>query len=507
VSERRSLPRRIAAPSAPKPHRRRFLRGLGGLCLALPFLETLAPKRAHAATPSNRYVFMFGGMSIGSNDEGKIAPATEGPLAGALTRGLAPLGDFGVTDVVSLVSGLSIPVAETPPAAGRPYSFHSTSHQVISTGRRFDTANWGVLPDQTSDWLAAAKLAGDTLQANLVYRAQPAFYRGANPEGGTDGLISARYNGAGQLEPVPPITSPRVAFESLFSGFVPPDPAQADGAKRLLRMRQSVVDLVADDAAALKTRLSASDQLRMQRHFDELRSLETRLDELELPDIAACQMPTHPGEDPPIGNAIDPSSGGDYNENYTNSNGYSDEERRATILTDLIHMAFACDISRVSSLMLTHAQCFMNMYTLLNLPSDLHEISHGSIGGGTMAEMQDALADCAAWHVKHFARLVQKLRDTEDADGSSLLDRTALALAFEGGFGLDPEQDAQGSAHSSENMAVLIGGKAGGLNASGGRHLRATGRHPAEVINTAMQAVGVSTQLGEVSGSFDELMG
>ena len=119
----------------------------------------------------------------------------------------------------------------------------------------------------------------------------------------------------------------------------------------------------------------------------------------------------------------------------------------------------------------------------------------------------DAMADGIGWHVKHWGRLLQKLRDTEDLDGSSMIDSTAAILCFEGGWGYDPEQDAEGSAHSSENMGVLIGGKAGGLNASGGQHLRATGRHPAEVINTAMRAVGVSTPLGEVSGSFDELIG
>lgn len=482
-----------------KTTRRRMLRGLGGVCLALPFLEALAPKRAHAAGTPKRYVFMFGGLSIGSYGQDKMAPPSEGPLAGMLTRGLAPLGELGVTDVVSLVSGLRIPVGETPPAAGRPPSFHSTSHQVLSTGRRFDTANWGVLPDQTSDWLAAAKLAGDTLQPNLVYRAQPAFYRGSNPDGGTDGLISARYNGSGQLEAVPPITSPRVAYESLFSGFVPPDPESADAAKRLLRMRKSVVDLVAEDAGTLLPRLGKADQIRMQRHFDELRSLETRLDALELPESAICQLLPHPGEDPPIGDAIDPSGSGDYNDNYRNANGYSDEEKRATILVDLIHIAFACDISRVSSLMLTHAQCFMNMYTLLDLPSDLHEISHGSIGE-SQSDTQDAMADCAAWHVKHFARLVQKLRDTEDVDGASLLDNTALALAFEGGW------DTTNGPHSTEDMVMLVGGKAGGLHAAPGAHLRATGQHPAAVLNTLLQAVGVEETLGEVSERVDGLL-
>jgi len=100
---------------------------------------------------------------------------------------------------------------------------------------------------------------------------------------------------------------------------------------------------------------------------------------------------------------------------------------------------------------------------------------------------------------------MKKLRDTEDFDGTPVLDSTSMILCFEGGIGYDPEQDAQGSPHSTENMMVLIGGKAGGLHTSPGRHIRKDGEHPVKVINTAMRAVGAPDQLGEVSGSYDEL--
>lgn len=169
-------------------------------------------------------------------------------------------------------------------------------------------------------------------------------------------------------------------------------------------------------------------------------------------------------------------------------------------------MAFACDISRAASLQLTYSNCFMNMFPLVNLPSDLHEVSHGSIGA-SQADTQVALATCAAWHVKHFARLVQKLRDTEDVDGGSLLDNTAVVLGFEGGWGFDPQGNAGNSPHSTENMVLLVGGHAGGLNTSGGRHIVAQGVHPTAVLNTALQAVGVESTLGEVSEKVDELIG
>lgn len=499
---------RRTTPGGQPTSRRRVLRGIGGICLALPFLELFAPKKAHAGTPPQRYIFTFGGMSIGSTGLDQMAPLTEGPLAGALTRGLAPLAAHDkITDVVSMVSGLEIPVDYTPPVAGRPPSFHSTSHQVLSTGQRWDVNNPGRLPGPSSDWIAAKHLAGNTLQPNLVYRAQPAFYRVGNLDGGTDGVISARINSSGQLEQVPPITSPRLAYEALFSGFLPPDAAGAAKAKRLLAMRKSVVDLVAGDAQTLVSRLGKADQIRMQRHLDELRSLETRLDALDLPANASCHLLPAPPDDPPIGDAIDPSGSGDYTSNYMNANGYSNEDLRASTMIDLIQMAFACDISRCSSFMLTHAQCFMNMYTPIGMPSDLHQVSHGSIGD-TDPEVQVALADCAAWHVKHFANLVQKLRDTEDVDGSPLIDNTAACLAFEGGWGFDLEDpNGHGSPHSTQNMIMLVAGRAGGLHATPGRHIKAQGQHPAAVLNTMLKAVGVEETLGEVPGRVDALFG
>jgi len=489
--------------SGDRTGRRRFLRGVAGSTLALPFLEYFGPAHAHGGAAPQRYAFMFAGFSIGSYGGDRIAPAAEGPWNGTVTRALQPLVDFGVSDVVSLVSGLEIPVGETPPLAGRPTPFHSTSHQVLTTGRTFDVENYGALPGESSDWVAARTLAGKTPFPVLTYRAQPSFYR-VDSDGGSDGVISARLNARGQLEQVTPVTSPRVAFESLFAGFVPPDPAEALTATRMLQMRKSVVDLVADDAGSLIARLGSADKIRMQRHFDELRALENQLDAIDPPDSAACSMFAHPGDDPQIGDGIDPSGGGDYNDYYMNANGYSNEELRATVMTDLIHMAFTCDLSRVASFMLTYAQCFMNMYTLLDMPSDLHEVTHGSIGDNE-EQMQDALADCAAWHVKHFARLCSKLRDTESLEGTSLLDDTALVLAFEGGWGFDLESGSEFSPHSTQNMVMLVGGGAGGLHATPGKHVRAQGVHPSAVLNTVLSAVGVDETLGDVPDEVDAL--
>lgn len=485
--------------------RRRFLRGLGGIALGLPFLEAIDGKSARAGgtTKPRRYFFSFGGSSLGIDGQDAVAPATEGAIDGLITRGLAPLADLNITDLVSMVSGLEIPYGpdDAIPPGGRYIAWHSSSPCPLASGMRCLPGDES-LQGPTSDWVVAEQIAQGLATQVLAYRVQAAFYRGSNGTGGTRGTISARLNG-GTLEQVPPISSIKSAYQGLITGFVPPDPGLAKEAAFLLERRKSVIDLVRGDTDSLLPKLGAADKIRLQRHFDELRSLENRLAQIAPPDSPSCVAVADPGDDPPIGGAVENGEQG-MGGGYDSTAAYSDEEKRATVLVDLIHMAFACDLARVANLMFTYSQCFMNMNPIYGYPTDLHEMSHYSMGGGS--DGANAMADGIAWHVKHWGRLLSKLRDTEDMDGTSMIDTTSAILCFEGGWGHDPEQGNDGAAHSSENMVVLIGGKAGGLNGGGGQHLRRTGEHPVKVINTAMKAVGVDQTLGEVSGTYDELL-
>jgi hypothetical protein len=166
--------------------------------------------------------------------------------------------------------------------------------------------------------------------------------------------------------------------------------------------------------------------------------------------------------------------------------GFAQESERARLLADLVHMAFVCDLTRVASVMLTHAQCFMNVSRIVpsGVVTDAHELGHGT-------GSRDDHSDMINWHVDHWAYLVRKLKDTPDVSGS-MLDHTALALVFEGGFGFDPEGNSNGVTHSSENMAVLLAGA--GIAAG---HHNGNGAHPAQGLLTALRAVGHTGGLGD----------
>ncbi len=471
--------------------RRALLRGLAGAALPLPWLEAMSPPtaRAQAALLPKRYVVTFGGLSSG--DPSLIVPDTLG--AGYdVKRALAPLMELNVRDEVSVISGLRMPQDGPGGWTGR---WHSSSlgplvSGVQASGQGAPGAQLSSHGDPrargiTSDQVVANAIAADTRFQSLHYRVQPEVYR---ENDATFGVISYRDDGNG-VEPNEPTHSPRLAYDSLFTGF---QPTEADPTSELTLARDvSVLDLVGRRAERLMARLGTADRRRVERHFDEIRNLEMLLQDVPQPTSAICQPFADPGEDPPVSLYQNGSfdEGGVTIQRYL---GYADENRRAQLMTDLLHMALTCDLTRSATLAYTFAQCFIDTSELLGMQrTDVHELGHG-------AGSDEDVADAIAWHVRHFATLVGKLRDTPEGDGN-VLDNTVLVFLMEGGW------DA-GEPHTGENMVALVAGRAGGLVP--GQHVNGAGRHPASALISAMNAAGVATdQLGEIAGGIDELFG
>ena len=465
--------------------RRAFLAGVGGTAVSLPFLEVMGGEpaaKADVGTFPCRYLVCFAGVSIGTSGN-RFVPDATGP-GYDLKTALAPLGTRGVSDLVGVVSGLKIPwdTGGGAPAGGRPAGFHASTPGPLLSGVRSSDRDASAR-GPTSDQIVAEAFAGRTRFPSLEYRVQADAYRGG---GSSKGRMSYKRDASGSIVPMTPIASPRLAYDSLFTGFVPDDPAEAERRRRLLEMDRSVLDLVSTNSERLMSRLGRTDRLRLERHFDEIRALETRLTDIPETPMSLCSPLTDPGDDASV--AIS-TYGGDI------AIGWADEDRRGRVMCDLIHMAFTCDLVRSASLMLTFAQSFLNVESIVGVRTDMHELGHGA---GSLEQMSQGIA----WNVDHFAYLVERMRDTPEGDGT-LLDHSALAFVTEGGHGYDPESGENGKSHSSENMAALYAGHAGGLRP--GRHIVAADRHPGSVLISCMRAVGVDTDLGEVSGGIDEM--
>jgi len=488
-----------------KLSRRSVLKGIGGTVLALPFLEIMDSKPSRAAGGSTqrarrtgplprRFVICFGGQSLGADFDpvhNLYVPDTVGANYD-LKAALAPLANFNtIKNEITVVSGLMIPTANggAIPAGGRADDFHINSLSPLLSGVR--SGGGLTINGPTSDQIVADAIAGTTTFKSLVYRVQAAWYLNVSAPFGRD-MISYRRDSNGNLGGIAANVSPKAAFDALFQGFVPEDPAEAARREFLLRQRKSVLDLVATSTERLVGELGGADQQRLQRHLDEVRDLERRVAAIPPAAGGQCQLLPDPGADPAIGGNQDTTGGGGFDINA----GYSDEDTRARLFCDLIHMALVCDLTRVASLQFTMAQSHMSMYPITGHPYDLHELGHSGLGTA-------AVSEGIAWHMKHFGYLVAKLRDTPE-DVGTLLDNTALVFLHEGGHGFDPSSGNMYSSHCTDNMACLIAGRAGGLLP--GRHVVATGKSPANVLISAMNAVGVpTTSLGEVSGSIPAL--
>jgi hypothetical protein len=488
---------------------------MGGAAVALPALEIMSrPGSASGAgseTP-RRFVFMYVGCSAGDNYTQLVQPPTIGPgyelndalapLAGAQLAEQAAVQNYrlnvdldfdSVRDDVNIVSGLYIPWAQTAeevPPGGRVAAFHGGPPVTPCLSGVRSTARTMRPNGPTCDQVLADEIATEEQKmlgrATLSYRAQPITYYTADPSL-TEGRFSWRTSEDGGVTAVEPVVSPRQAYESLFLDLT--DPAALEGQLRLLRGRRSVLDLVADSAQRLEGRVSTADRQRLERHYEEIRALEVRLEHLEQ-SAGQCVAFEHPGDDPPWGEVNTEGV-------ETETNKWSNEEQRARILEQVIQLAFVCDLSRVVMFPLNFVKSYMNMYPVSGQLYDMHGCTHN---GATLA------ADAIGWGVSHFARLVALLRGTPDGDGT-LLDHAAVMLTFEGGVGYEPETDLESNSHSTENMSILLAGGAGGLGA--GRHIHyENDRHPAQVVLTAMRACGYSQSvLGEVQGELPELYG
>jgi len=486
--------------------RRTLLRGIGGAAVTLPALDIMFDRRgtsyAQAAAPPRRYIVCFGGQSLGGDGDplhNDYVPNTVGPNYD-LKSALAPLAP--VQNEVSVVSGLSIPTANggSVPAGGRRDDFHVSSLSPLLSGVRSPDNTSSAGP--TSDQIVAEAIAGNTAFKTLAYRIQAEWYLSVSAPYGRD-IISYRKNPSGGAPlPIAPVVSPRAAFDALFSNFTPPNDAAAAARQDfLLRARKSVLDLVDGklQRLAANPQLGRADQQRLERHADEIRTLERQISTLPPTMTATCAKPADPGADPAIGGAQGVDAGGA--NTYGTNLGYSGEEQRARVFCDLVHMAVTCDLTRVVSFMFTMFQSHLNMYALTGQKADLHEIGHN---GDPASKGTLAVSKAIAWHLKHFAYLVGKLRDTSEA-GGSLIDNTVLVFLHEGGHGLDTATGSQNSTHSTQNMACLIAGRAGGLKP--GQHVAAAGKHPANVLITAMNAAGVAGNvLGEVTGNIPALL-
>lgn len=453
--------------NSPKLDRRSLLRGAAGsILVGLPLLEVMAPRTAHAAPiPPKRFVVSYCGTTHG--------PARNmNPALGALPATL-PISCTALAPVRALstmVSGLTTPVylaGQAAPPGARLNGQHGNIMAPLLSGVTSKAAMPVMANGHTVDQVVADAVGTGTRLKSVQARIQAAGYGG----GANKGIASARIDN-GQIRALAPIASPSLLFSTLF-GNVPGAGTTTTASSTNARKQKSVLDFVLADAQALSSRVSAADRIRLDQHFTEIRELEKRLVSAPPVVTATCTAPTNPGPDPALGA---PGTFG----------GWSNETLRGDLMADMIGLALACDITRAVNLMISFDQSFLKTQDPQGTYVDMHATGHR----GTA----DLIAHNANWHVGRFAKLVKRLADTPEGTGT-VLDSTVVVMVWAETL----------ASHGSQEMTAFVAGMPAKLKM--GQHVSAGGSHPASLMISCMQAVGLSNNsLGEISGAFGGIL-
>jgi hypothetical protein len=444
--------------------RRTVLRG-SGLAL-LPLLHSFLPRtaRADSLTP-----LRFAGMYAPNG----IVPALWRPAAFGsnfeLPYSLAPLAS--VRQHVSVISNLQL-------GDDNNMGSHDGGQKVFLTASRLDGAT---SVDQVVGQLSESKVALRTLNLGLenngywwppqIVPNAEGYYQAPNGEDRQDRCNSAQCvvsmsKGAAQAN----IYHPQVAFEKLFGSSgtpgtpgTPADGGVSPAALKEAARRRRVVDAVKGHAASLKPKLSKDDSVRVEEYLEGVRRIEVELDKLTNtpsgPVSASCDRTT--GVSPiPV-----------------------DRDKYAKVMCDLIVRAFQCDATRAATYML--GQGVSPMPFVVDGVTYSHHGDASHHGSDTTKTHAKGTID--AWQVGVFAYLIGQLAQVTDADGTPLIQRTALY------YGSDV---ADSDLHDSLNMPVLLAGALGGaLNP--GRHIDGQHMHVGDVFVTILSAFGVTGAFGE----------
>ncbi|MBN1209690.1 MAG: DUF1552 domain-containing protein [Myxococcaceae bacterium] len=421
-------------------NRRTLLKGLGA-AVALPTLEAMLNTHgtAYAAggTIPKRFATFFFGNGVVLN---KWVPTGTG-ANWQPSPALAPLAEL--KDYVNVVTGYMV---KTPDRRGH----HNGAAGMLSgypfievpaNGANYASKFGGPSVDQ----VAASMIAQGTTFPSIELAISKSIVRG---EGPTLQYISHK----GPDRPMPQELNPAALFNRIFGSFTPSDTTDPRN-----QLRSSVLDAVRDDVRRLEGRLGSADRARLDAHLTGISELRQQILALPPEYTSTCTQPT------PI------------TQTNTNVNGKEPLEAVSKAMSDLVAMAWACDLTRVASYMFS-GSVNGTVFHMLGQTQGNHDLTHDS-------GKQNQVHDSVVWVVKQFAYLLQRLKATPEANGN-LLDNSCILFTSD---------VCEGLAHSITDYPILVAGRAGGYLKYPGIHVRSTTReNTSDVLLTCLRAVGAN---------------
>jgi hypothetical protein len=426
--------------------RRTVLRGAAGTVIALPFLEAMRPRRALAADATPKRLISWW-TANGQMPAYWYPTGTETNFT--LNTAHQPLLSY--KSKLIIFDGVNNDASKEPIYGG-----HQGSHAAMISGRPHTGVGFDVMrPTGPSlDQLVADKIGGATKIKSLQTGVQ-------NPGNGGNNPFVRIGSWRGPMELLPAIAQPGGLFDYLFSGGVMPGAAPNPGAAEALRKnRKSILDAISGRYTTLKARVGTDDKARLDKHLTSIREIEGQV-LMVPPPAAACTLPARPGD----GFATKTS----------------DVPMWGKLNMDLMVLALACDVTRVTNFM-WGGMGGMGTATWLNHTNDHHNLAHAN----ALKEM----TEWNTWYSTQLAYLMGALDKYTDVGGGTLLDNTLIMWWNELG---------NGSAHLSNRAPFVLAGGAGGALKMG-RFLNYT---PAPIQNNQI----LLTVYNVLTGSNDPTFG
>ena len=430
------LHRDLAAERHASLNRRRFLRGFGA-CLALPALESLAPLRLLAAPTAAV------GAAVGA--AGKLAPvrmavlyipngtipsawwpADAGGADLTLSPTLQPLAK--VRHQLQVISGLEDLSANEGADGG---GDHARAGGTFLTGVRIKKTSGADIYAGTSIDQIIARQVGHLTRFSSLELTCDVVRKAGNCDSGY--ACAYEYNLAWRspTQPLNPEPNPRLVFERLFGAGSPAE--RVENLKRRQKEQRSILDFVLEDAGAVERKLNGRDRQKLDQYLTGVREIEQRIERAERIPVV------NPGIDAPAGIPAD------YGEHLA-------------LMFDMLALAFQTDSTRIATMMLA-AEGSNRTFTEIGLSEGHHNLTHHR----NKPESINKVKEIDLWYVKQLAKFLEKMEQTQDVDGHSLLHNSMIVY----GSG-----NADGNRHSHDNLPILLAGGGGGT-LKPGRYVKA----------------------------------
>jgi Protein of unknown function (DUF1552) len=468
--------------------RRQMLKG-AGVSLALPWLETFAPRTAHAqaaaAAARKRFINLY--FCNGTAEFWKCTGGGAGDAAWQLSPIMEPLAP--VRQQLAAFTNVS---NNAPFGGGNPEPSHSNLGATTYSCVKAAGQNNGITVDQV--------IANGMMGATKLHSLQVGLSTWDSSPDGLPGQHSRSMAWKSATEPLYKVISPQAVFDRIVAtGTVvpsamgnmnpPPDPL----AERRRLLRKSALDYIIESSTSLQTRLGKTDRTRMDSFLSSARSLETRVADAGMqvtPTLGCGQLPRPTmtatvGKDPP-----------GYNRNA-----------HAELMIDLVVMALQCDTTRVVSFMLDDARSdyvynFIPMRTFTAggsalapagtmPPGNYHETQHAG-------DTNNAFATIGHWNSQKAMQLAQKLMMSPDGPAGSILDNTVIV--FNSGM--------HGGNHDAANIPTALLGSGGKVLKTNIFHNLAGEKQLGDIYLTIMQKVFLmkDTSFGASRGIIPEIL-